>query len=84
MRSVSPLNVIWIWPIATRNNYPKLSSPAFALMNRLSFFKKFLAICLISLAVISVALYNLYPHTNQVIDQSHEELKCLVFTALGM
>ncbi|WP_446810768.1 PAS domain S-box protein [Methylomonas sp. 2BW1-5-20] len=54
-----------------------LFSPAVALMNRLSFSKKFVVIGFLSLLAVLVVFYNLYQSLNRVIVESELELRGL-------
>lgn len=59
----------------TRSFSSLLLAPAVALMNRLSFYKKFAMLGLIALIAFCVTLYSLYINLNQIISNSQKELE---------
>ncbi len=56
-----------------------LFSPAIALMNRLSFYKKFAMLGLIAMIAFCVTFYSFYINLNQVISSSQKELEGVAF-----
>ena len=63
--------------VMTPNTLRLLLNPAIALMNRMTFSKKFLLLGLVTLTAVCITIYSLYSSLNQTISDSQSELEGL-------